>query len=82
MSKARFFEKPLGHFGLSLSDYCHFTSPIRRYPDTTVHRILSDFLSGKSEKEISKKYGKLVVNVSESASLAEVVATGAERDAE
>lgn len=82
MSKARYFEKPLGHFGLSLSDYCHFTSPIRRYPDTTVHRILSDFLAGKSEKEISKKYGKLVVNVSESASLAEVVATGAERDAE
>ena len=50
MAKARYSEKPLGHFGLALADYAHFTSPIRRYPDLTVHRILSDFLDG-ADKE-------------------------------
>ena len=56
MAKARYDYRPLGHFGLSLTDYCHFTSPIRRYPDTSIHRILSDLVSGVPIDKIKEKY--------------------------
>lgn len=82
MSKARYFEKPLGHFGLALEDYCHFTSPIRRYPDTAVHRILSDLVNGISEKKIDQDYKDFVKNVSAKSSECEIRAMKAERDAE
>lgn len=82
MSKARYFEKPLGHFGLSLEDYCHFTSPIRRYPDTTIHRILSDLIENKNVDLINKKYQDFSKEVAESSSYCEVRAVSAERDSE
>lgn len=82
MSKARYFEKPLGHFGLALKDYCHFTSPIRRYPDTAIHRILSDSVAGVAVKDIEKKYKNFVKDVSVQSSQCEIRAMKAERDTE
>jgi len=50
MQKARYSEENKGHFGLASDCYCHFTSPIRRYPDLFVHRVLTCILEGKSGK--------------------------------
>ena len=48
MAKAEYSPKNIGHFGLGFSDYAHFTSPIRRYPDVVVHRLLKAYNAGKS----------------------------------
>ncbi len=74
MMKARYDPECLGHFGLALEYYCHFTSPIRRYPDLVVHRMLKTLLEGKKDKRRS--------NMAEQAkhcSDREVAATEAER---
>ncbi|MBP3656407.1 MAG: ribonuclease R [Clostridia bacterium] len=47
MQKARYDPQPLGHYGLAMTDYCHFTSPIRRYPDLVVSRALTAVLTGR-----------------------------------
>ena len=82
MAKARYSEEPLGHFGLALRDYAHFTSPIRRYPDLVVHRIISDILSGADSEWIQKRYGKFTENAAAHSSDTEVRATQLEREAD
>ncbi|MCH3971615.1 MAG: ribonuclease R [Oscillospiraceae bacterium] len=82
MAKARYDTKPLGHFGLALKDYCHFTSPIRRYPDTSIHRIMSAFLSGESKAEIQKKYADFAQESAKHSSEREICAMNSERSAD
>lgn len=82
MAKAKYSEEPLGHFGLVLDDYAHFTSPIRRYSDLAIHRIITDVLAGYEEKWLNKRYGGFAVSAAERASTTEVRAVSVERDCE
>lgn len=82
MSKAKYSESPLGHYGLALENYAHFTSPIRRYPDLMVHRVLTDLIAGETVEEIRRRYAKYVVKASKQATQTEINAMKLERDCE
>lgn len=82
MEKARYMDREIGHFGLALPEYSHFTSPIRRYPDTSIHRILSDLVSGESKETLQKKYKKFAADSARESSQNEIRAVTGERAAE
>ena len=82
MQLAKYSNENLGHFGLALKNYCHFTSPIRRYPDLFIHRVISEYLAGRLDDKQKKKFARLAVKYSESSSDMEQKAEEAERDLE
>ncbi len=79
MQKARYDTMNLGHFGLALENYCHFTSPIRRYPDLTIHRIISCVLEGKMTQKKFRYFEEFVSESAERSSTMERQAEEAER---
>lgn len=81
MMKAKYSENPVGHFGLVMKEYAHFTSPIRRLADLSIHRILTDYVMGEASK-LEKRYTRFSVENSTRASETEVIAVNAERDCE
>lgn len=82
MMKAKYSEQPLGHYGLVMPEYAHFTSPIRRYADLSIHRILTDFVYALSNEKITRKYEKFAVEASMQASNTELSAVHCERECE
>ena len=82
MSKALYEEKPKGHYGLVQKDYAHFTSPIRRYPDLAIHRIMTDLLKGTEKETMILRYTDFAERASKQSSEREVIAMQIERKAE
>lgn len=82
MTKAKYSPDCDGHFGLAAKYYCHFTSPIRRYPDLLVHRALNESLEGRLDEENLKRWKAYLPGASDQCSGREVTATEAERAAD
>ncbi len=80
MKQARYSTECIGHFGLSCKYYCHFTSPIRRYPDLQIHRIIKENLRGTLDSKRLAHYKQILPGVADDNSLKERRAEEAERE--
>jgi ribonuclease R len=80
MQQARYSTEDGGHFGLAAKHYCHFTSPIRRYPDLQIHRIIKDVIRGRMNEKRISWYGEFLEDVADSSSKLERRAEEAERE--
>jgi ribonuclease R len=81
MQKAKYYEESLGHYGLSTDYYTHFTSPIRRYPDTIVHRLIRTYLiEGKLDQSTREKWNAQLPEIAKHSSDMERRAVEAERE--
>lgn len=82
MMKANYSDENIGHFALALADYSHFTSPIRRYPDLFIHRIISQKMSNRLTERNIKYFGNKAKEVAEEASNREKQIVDLEREAD
>jgi len=82
LQKARYDGASLGHFGLASKYYCHFTSPIRRYPDLMIHRIIKEDIHGKLNEKRIKELNEIIPKIAEQSSIRERAAEEAEREVE
>ena len=80
MAKAKYSEEGTGHFGLVLQNYSHFTSPIRRYPDLSIHRILSAYVGGLGGEKLEQRFSKFAHASAQHSSDRELKAMAAERE--
>ncbi|MGN0341413.1 MAG: ribonuclease R [Roseburia sp.] len=80
MKQAKYTTENTGHFGLATSYYCHFTSPIRRYPDLQIHRIIKETLRGRMNHKRMEHYEKILPEVAKHSSEMERRADEAERE--
>lgn len=83
MKQAKYTTECSGHFGLAAKYYCHFTSPIRRYPDLQIHRIIRDNIRGRLKREgKTEHYREILESVAEQSSICERRAQEAERESD
>lgn len=82
MKQAKYTTECTGHFGLACDYYCHFTSPIRRYPDLQIHRIIKEYLRGRMKENRIAHYDSILPQVAEHSSRTERRAEEAERETE
>ncbi len=80
LKQAKYETECLGHFGLACKYYCHFTSPIRRYPDLQIHRIIKENLNGCLDETRKIHYNEILEEVAKHSSLTERNAESAERE--
>jgi len=82
LQKAKYSHLNTGHFGLAARYYCHFTSPIRRYPDLIIHRIMKEYLHGKFDEKRNEHYSSILPEITKHCSERERNAEEAEREYE